>query len=135
MSSIKRGKAQGAEPAQPPRKDCVFLGSSQEDLRAFPEPVKKDVGVALFVAQMGKKHPDAKVLSGFGSAGVLEVVCPFDGEAYRAVYTVKFGDVLYVLHAFQKKSNKGIATPKSDMDLIESRLAEAKRLHESKSRK
>ena len=80
------------------------------------------MGVALNHAQLGGKHPAAKPLKGFGNAGVVEIVDDFDGNTYRAVYTVRFKDVVYVLHAFQKKSKKGIATPKSDIDLIKVRL-------------
>ena len=84
------------------------------------------VGYALYLAQCGDKHPATKPLKGFKGAGVLEVVEDFDGDTYRAVYTVKFAGVIYVLHAFQKKSKQGIATPKQDIDLIEARLKRAK---------
>ncbi len=80
---------------------------------------------ALFLAEKGDKHPDAKPLQGFGGAGVVEMIEDHDGSTYRAVYTVKFEGAVYVLHAFQKKSHKGIATPKSDMDLIKLRLRQA----------
>jgi phage-related protein len=80
----------------------------------------------LYQAQCGEKHPDAKPLKGFQGAGVLEVVEDFDGDTYRAVYTVRFVGVVYVLHVFQKKSKRGIATPKPDMDLVEGRLKRAK---------
>lgn len=85
------------------------------------------IGTALNSAQLGGKHPAAKPLKGFGGAGVLEVVDDFDGDTYRAVYTVKFAGVVYVLHAFQKKSRKRIETPKNEIDLIRRRykLAEA----------
>jgi phage-related protein len=101
------------------------VGSSLSDLRAFPREVRRDLGQALFEAQTGGKHPAAKPLSGFGGAGVLEIVADYDGNAYRGVYTVKFGSVIYVLHAFQKKSKRGIKMPKRDRDLIESRLQAA----------
>jgi len=84
-----------------------FIGSSKNDLSGFPQKVKDCVGFALRTAQKGGKHPDAKPLSGFGGAGVLEVVSDFDSDTFRAVYTVKFKGVIYVLHAFQKKSKKG----------------------------
>ncbi|MEO0805194.1 MAG: type II toxin-antitoxin system RelE/ParE family toxin, partial [Cyanobacteria bacterium J06643_4] len=89
-------------------KAVEWVGSSLDDLREFPEEVQRLVGFALYLAQQGEKHPDAKPLKGFKGAGVLEVVESFDGNAYRAVYTVKFEGVVYVLHAFQKKSKSGI---------------------------
>lgn len=91
----------------------------------MPSEVIDTFGYALHLAQHGGKHPDAKALKGFGSAGVLEVVENDDGNTYRAVYTVKFDHAIYVLHCFQKKSHKGIATPKQDMDLIRGRLIQA----------
>jgi phage-related protein len=104
------------------KKPCEFIGSAKDDLSAMPDDVKETVGFALFKAQMGEKHPEAKPLKGFGGAGVLEVVESFDGDAYRAVYTVKFAGVVYVLHAFQKKSKRGRAMPQHDIDLIKHRL-------------
>ena len=92
----------------------------------MPGDVKDVFGHAIDLAQAGSKHPDAKVLSGFGSAGVLEVVEDHQGDTYRAVYTVKFAGWVYVLLCFQKKSKSGIATPKHDMDLINTRLKTAK---------
>jgi phage-related protein len=103
-----------------------WIGSSRSDVRAFPEPVRLRIGGALWEAQLGRKAAWAKPLKGFGSAGVLEVVDDFDGNAFRAVYTVRFADVIYVLHAFQKKSTRGIATPRREMALIEQRLKRAK---------
>jgi phage-related protein len=91
------------------------------------------MGYALYVAQQGELDPDAKPLKGFGGAQVIEIVNRFSGNAYRAVYTVRFADALYVLHAFQKKSTKGVATPKPDMDLIRARLRDAERFHKEKS--
>jgi phage-related protein len=87
------------------------------------------MGFALYVAQTGGKHDAAKVLKGFGSAGVLEVVDDFDGDTFRAVYTVKFSDAVYVLHAFQKKSRKGAETPQKDVELIKRRLKLAEQQH------
>lgn len=84
---------------------------------------------ALLLAELGGKHPDAKPLQGFGGAGVLEVVDDYDGDTYRAVYTVKFDEAVYVLHAFQKKSKSGGKTPKSDLEKIEARLKEAQERH------
>jgi phage-related protein len=83
----------------------------------------------LYLAQTGEKHPDAKPLRGFGGAGVLEVVEDFDGDTYRAVYTVRFADAVYVLHVFQKKSKHGIATPRRDLELIRTRLQRVEREH------
>jgi phage-related protein len=80
------------------------------------------MGYALYQAQVGRKAPSAKPLRGFGGAGVLEIVEDHQTDTYRAVYTVKFSELVYVLHAFQKKSKKGIATPKPDIDLIKRRL-------------
>lgn len=88
----------------------------------MPEDVQDTFGYALHLAQIGGKHDQAKPLRGFGSAGVLEVVESEDNSTYRAVYTVKFGDSVYVLHCFQKKSTHGISTPKPDMDVIRERL-------------
>jgi phage-related protein len=107
-------------------KPVRWVGSSRDDLRLFPEDVRNWVGGALWEAQLGRKAPYAKPLKGFGDAGVLEVVDDHDGETYRAVYTVRFVGIVYVLHAFQKKSRRGIATPKSDMMLISKRLQRAR---------
>ena len=107
-------------------KSVEWVGSSLEDLKDFPEEVQQVVSYALYLAQCGDKHPSAKPLKGFKGAGVLEVVEDFDGDTYRAVYTVKLAGVIYVLHAFQKKSKQGIATPKKDIELIEIRLKRAK---------
>jgi phage-related protein len=112
----------------------IWVGSSLEDLRAFPEAVKQTLGYALYLAQTGDKHPDAKPLRGFGGAGVLEVVDTYAGDAYRAVYTVRFPSAVYVLHAFQKKAKRGIATPKQELDLIRARLRRARDLEEQRSR-
>ena len=101
-----------------------FAGSHpvKKDLMAMPEEVQDTFGYALHLAQVGQKHPDTKSLKGFGSAGVLEVVEDFQGDAYRAVYTVRYAKAVYVVHCFQKKSTQGIATPKPDVELIKSRL-------------
>ena len=92
----------------------------------MPDDVIDIVGYALHMAQKGLKHDKAKVLKGFGSAGVLEIVEDDDGNTYRAVYTVRFQNAVYVLHCFQKKSHKGIATPKHEMDIVSARLKLAK---------
>src|SRR5690554_1276371 len=94
-----------------------WVGSSKKDLKGMPEDVQDTVGYALYLAQVGLSHSKAKVLKGFGSAGILEVVESYQGNAYRAVYTVKLANAVYVLHCFQKKSVKGISTPTPDMDL------------------
>jgi phage-related protein len=104
------------------KKPVYWIGSSKEDLSAFPDLVKEVMGFALYQAQVGEKHGAAKPLKGFGGAGVLEIVEDHDGETYRGVYAVKFSNAVYVLHAFQKKSRKGIATPKGDIDLIRRNL-------------
>lgn len=98
-----------------------WVASAKKDLLSMPSDVVDLFGYALHLAQRGGKHAQAKPLKGFGSAGVLEVV-EDDGNAYRAVYTVRFGNAVYVLHCFQKKSHKGIGTPKQDIDLIRDRL-------------
>jgi phage-related protein len=106
-------------------KPLEWIGSSHKDLMALPVDVRRLFGFALSLAQAGDKHDAAKVLKGFGGAGVLEVVEDDVGGTYRAVYTVKFSEVVFVLHCFQKKSKRGIATPKEDMDLIHARLKTA----------
>ena len=103
-----------------------WIGSSLDDLRRFPQAVRHVMGFALYLAQKGEKHRDAKPLRGFRGAGVLEMVEDHQGDTYRAIYTVSFGDAVYVLHAFEKKSRKGVATPKHDMDLIKRRLTRAR---------
>jgi len=104
-----------------------WVGSSQKDLRAFPPEVRLEVGYALYAAQKGETDPAAKPLKGFGGHAVMEIVTPFDGNTWRTVYTVRLRDYVYVLHAFQKKSKSGIATPKAEIDLIHQRLAAAER--------
>jgi len=105
----------------------VWMASSREDLRSFPEQVRRDVGQALYTAQQGETDPAAKPLKGFGGARVMEIVDRHDTNTYRAVYTTQFAGRIYVLHAFQKKSKKGIATPQKDIELIRQRLAAAGR--------
>ena len=107
-------------------KPLEWLGSSHRDLMALPADMRRFFGYALSLAQAGDQHDAAKVLKGFGGAGVLEVVEDDAGGTYRAVYTVKFEEAVFVLHCFQKKSKHGIATPKEDMDLIRARLKVAK---------
>ncbi len=105
-------------------KPVEWVGSSKEDIKEFPDPAKDRIGFALYQAQLGFKHRDAKPLTGLGS-GVLEVVSRYDGDTYRAVYTVRFRLAVYVLHAFQKKSKRGAKTPKPEIDLIKRRLKAA----------
>jgi phage-related protein len=103
-------------------KPLFWMGSSRRELKDFPVEVRRLMGFALWQAQSKRKHPDAKPLKGFGGAGVLEVVGDNDGSTYRAVYTVKFAGAVYVLHAFQKMSKKGIKTPKQELELVRKRL-------------
>jgi phage-related protein len=110
-------------------KPVVWIGSSREDLRAMPQQVRRDIGQALYAAQQGETDPAAKSLKGFGGTRVMEIVERYRTDAYRAVYTAHFADAIYVLHVFQKKSKRGIATPKSEMDLIRRRYADAERHH------
>lgn len=113
----------------PAPKPVEFVGSAEEDLAAFPRAVKLVMGFAIFQAQIGRKHQRAKPLTGhkeFRGASVLEVVNDHDGNTYRAMYTIKLADVVYVLHAFQKKSKHGVETTKHDIELIKRRLAIAK---------
>ncbi|MEY3669939.1 MAG: hypothetical protein RL258_1334, partial [Pseudomonadota bacterium] len=104
------------------KRSLEWIGSSYKDLMALPADVRRMFGFALSLAQLGDRHDAAKVLKGFGGAGVLEVVEDDAGGTYRAVYTVKFPEAVFVLHCFQKKSKRGIATPKEDMDIIIARL-------------
>ena len=116
------------------KKPVEFVGSARRDLRGLPKAVRFVFGYAILLAETGEKHPDAKPLKGFGGAGVLEVVDDFDGDTYRAVYTVRFVDVVYVLDAFKKKAKKGKATPKVDMDRIQTRLRMAEDHYEKNYR-
>lgn len=114
---------------KPKSKELIWVGSSLEDLQTFPSKVRQVMGFALYLAQTGEKHPNAKPMKGFHGAGVLEVVDSFERNTYRTVYTVKLGDEVYVLHAFQKKATKKIATPKHDLDLIRQRYEQARKIH------
>jgi phage-related protein len=98
-------------------------------VRLFPRDVRRDIGQALYTAQQGETDPAAKPLKGFGGASVIEIVSDSRGDTWRAVYTVRYLEAIYVLHAFQKKSKRGIATPARDLELIGRRLAEAEHLH------
>lgn len=112
-----------------PSKQILFLGSSLKDLTAFPLPAKRVIGHALRLAQQGERHADARPMRGFGSAQVLEIRVDHATDTYRTIYTVSLGDVVYVLHAFQKKSTQGIETPRRHLETIARRLAQARELH------
>jgi phage-related protein len=120
---MARAPAKGEKPLD-------WVGSSKKDFLDFPAPVKDEMGNALGLAQFGGKHPSAKPWKGQGP-GVFEVVENHDGDTYRAVYTVRFREVVYVLHAFQKKSPRGIKTAQVDVDLIERRLRLAQQDYEA----
>ena len=113
-------------------KELEWIGSSLKDLRGFPESVKKEMGHALYVAQSGGKHKSAKPLKGFGGTKVLEVVHNDGSGTYRTMYTAQFDEVVYVLHAFQKKSKTGIKTPNQEIDLVEQRLKWAQEKHKER---
>ena len=115
----------------PGEKPLFWIGSAKSDLQDFPEAVKDEIGVALSVAQFGGKHPSAKPWKGEG-AGVLEIVEDHRGDTYRAVYTVKFENAAYVLHAFQKKSPKGVKTAQTDVELVSRRLKVASEDYEAR---
>lgn len=121
--------------AEGEERELVWVGSSLDDLRRFPDEVKDTMGYALHLAQQGDRHVDAKPLHGFGGAGVLEVADRHDSDTFRAVYTVKLETAVYVLHAFQKKAKSGIATPPRDIELIRRRLAEAEAIDKERTAK
>ena len=110
-----------------PLKPIRWVGSSRRDLKTFPKTVRRHMGQALYAAQFGEEYPSVRALKGRAGRSVLEIVARDVSGTYRAVYTVRFRDVIYVLHAFQKRSKKGIATPKMEMDLIALRLAAAEK--------
>jgi phage-related protein len=115
--------------ASPSIKPVAWIGGARADLASFPEDVKDAIGYALYIAQSGGKHTDAKPLRGLGGAGILEIVEDHTGDTYRAVYTVRLAGRIYVLHVFQKKSKTGIKTPKQKIELIRSRLKRAEKEH------
>jgi len=118
--------------SEPPSlKPVVWIGDSLRALKSFPSAVQDEVGYAVFLAQRGEKHLAAKPMKGLG-AGVLEVVADHRGDTFRAVYLVRFADRVYVLHAFQKKAKRGIATPQTEIDLIKRRLKRAQAISEGK---
>ena len=110
-------------------KPLRWVGSTLQDLKSFPPEVRSHIGYALYAAQSDEMDPSAKPLKGFGGANILEIVAPFAGDTWRAVYTVRFQDAVYVLHAFQKKSKSGISTPRKEIKLIHQRLAAAAKDH------
>ena len=118
-----------------PAKPLFWIGSARKDYGAFPAEVQDDVGYALYWAQIGRMHEDVKPLKGFGDAGVLEVVSSHEGDAFRTVYTVRFAEAVYVLHAFQKKSNTGAKTPKREIELVRQRLKSAKEHYDEMTRR
>jgi phage-related protein len=115
-------------PEPPDYKPLVWIGSSYKDFCDLPQEARSHMGYALYVAQRGGKHRDAKPLKGFGGAGVLEIVSGQRGDTFRTMYTVRFADAVYVLHAFQKKSKSGRETPRAEIELVEKRLRDAEKL-------
>ena len=115
-------------------KSLVWIASSRRDMRAMPKDVRRSFGVALYAVQMGLTPPIAKVLKGFGGAGVLELVEDDAGGTFRAAYTVRYPTAIYVLHVFQKKSRQGRATPQRDIELIAERLKRAAAIHALKTK-
>ena len=113
---------------EPKPKPLVRAGSSRKDFLEFPDEVKSEIGYGLFQAQLGKRRRNAKTLSGFSGAGVVEIIDDHKGDTFRAVYTVRFAASVYVLHAFQKKSKTGSATPLADIKRLEKRLRDAETL-------
>lgn len=107
-----------------PIRPLFWIASSKRDYGEFPPRVQDTLGFELFLAQTGQHPPSAKPLKGLGSR-VVELIEDFDGNTYRTVYTVRFQEAVYVLHAFKKKSKRGVATPKSDIELIKRRLKDA----------
>ncbi len=114
-------------------KPIVWLVDTRAALKSFPRDVQDEIGYALYLAQIGEKYSHAKPLKGLGP-GVLEVVSDYRGDTFRGVYTVRLGDAVYVLHVFRKKAKRGIATPRSDVDLIRQRLKRATELHEEREK-
>ena len=111
------------------RKPVVWVSASRRDIQEMPAQIRRLFGVALNEAQEGRKPRNAKPLYGYGGASVVEVVESFDSDAYRAVYTVRFEEAVYVLHVFQKKSRRGSETPSRDLELIRTRLQQAEEMH------
>ena len=116
-------------------KPCIFIGSSRRDLAAFPEQVRGEIGHALHEVQSGGEPISAKALKGFGGRAILEIIENFDGDTFRAVYTVRFAGAVYVLHVFQKKAKKGVATPKHEIERIKARLRDAEEHYHASTEK
>lgn len=116
-------------------KELAWVGSSKKDLVKFSDEVKSAFGYGLYMAQCGESHPNSKVLKGFSGAQVIELKESDSSGTFRAVYTTRIKDTIFVLHAFQKKSKTGIETPKADIDLIKSRLALVEEIYNNKSKK
>lgn len=117
-----------------PERPLLWIASSKRDYREFPSRVQDGFGFELYLAQTGQHPPSAKPLKGL-SSGTVELVEDFDGDTYRAVYTVRFSEAVYVLHAFKKKSKRGIKTPQGDIDLIKRRLKDAEQDHAQRFKK
>jgi len=111
-------------------KQVIFLGASDDEIRKFPQEVREEIGFSLYVAQCGDKAINAVALTGFGSSMVPEIIVDHMGDTYRSVYTVRFKEAVYVLHAFKKKSKNGRSTPKPEMDLVRQRLKTAQAHYE-----
>jgi len=120
-------------PSHPLEKPIRWVASSKKDLLSFPEEVRAEIGYALSYAQLGERSDNARTLQGFRGASVIEIIEDHQNDTYRAVYTVRFAGVIYVLHCFQKKSHRGIATDPQDIALIRQRLAAAEELHQAAS--
>jgi len=118
---------------QRPLRPLEWVGDSRERLKEFPQAVQKEIGDALFIVQAGRTPPSAKPLKGIDS-GVFEIVSDYRSDTYRAVYAVKIGESIYVLHTFQKKSKRGIKTPKKEIDLIKRRLKIAQQMETENER-
>ena len=118
-----------------PTRPLIWVASAKKDYGKIPVRVQETFGFELFLAQSGQHPPSAKPLNRLGSGGVLELVEDFDGDTYRVVYTVRLVEAVYVLYAFKKKSKNGIATPKSDIDLVERRLKDAESDHAERFKK
>jgi phage-related protein len=119
---------------EPGLRELVWVASSRRDIQGLPRSVQRTFGVALFAAQSGQTPPIAKPLRGFGGAGVLELIEDDRSGTYRAVYTVRLGTAIYVLHVFQKKSKRGIGTPAHEIDLIKERLKRAEAIHAERAK-
>jgi phage-related protein len=129
MSGKEQGETAKTEEQEEPVKPVFWIGRSLQNLQSLSEEVRQVIGFALWQAQQGGKHVDAKPLKGFGGASVLEIVADERGSTFRGVYTVQFEGAVYALHVFQKKSKKGIETPKKEIELVRKRLKMAAEHH------